>query len=354
MTDYRGCLEGLFVLGEARTRSISAENPTGAPGAGGRAASNLGPGRKGRPCIDLPRRVDDDARGNCRPRCHPAYLAHHARPHGPGGIRAARPGAADVLGRGGFPVRRGPLGRFLLQRFRPAGQRRLAPRRGEPERGVQLLLPDAFCRARAGDDREPAPRQGPGAVLSDHLRGIGRPAPGERRVSMPSGGGSPRPRLGRDFTILDGVKGRGHYVGTYLAWAALAKHWWGEGEIKFYLDGDGDFPTICGTGTEDYAGGAWCFSGNTIGAPESYSTPFLGYRYHEMRAKRQAWFGTITSLHGIYRWHVMDPIHFAEAIRVDDPADRPRRPELFRARRRCRLGRLLVSDRAAYAVSSVA
>ena len=121
---------------------------------------------------------------------------------------------------------------------------------------------------------------------------------------------------GRDFTILDGVRGRGHYVGTYLAWAALSKHWWGEGEIKFYLDGDREFPTICGTGTEDYAGGAWCFAANTIGAPESYSTPFQGYRYYELPARRKAWFGTIHSLHGIYRWHVLDPIRFAETLRV--------------------------------------
>ena len=57
--------------------------------------------------------------------------------------------------------------------------------------------------------------------------------------------------------ILDGVKGQGHYVGTYLAWGVNNNGWWGEGEIKFFMDGDKDWPTICGTGTEDYFGGAW-------------------------------------------------------------------------------------------------
>ena len=54
------------------------------------------------------------------------------------------------------------------------------------------------------------------------------------------------------FTILDGVQGRGRYAGTYMAWGLNNSGWWSEGEIKFYLDGDGDFPTICGTGSEDY------------------------------------------------------------------------------------------------------
>ena len=61
------------------------------------------------------------------------------------------------------------------------------------------------------------------------------------------------------YTILDGVQGRGHYVGTYLAWEVHSPGWWGEGEIKFYLDGDKEFPTICGTGTEDYFCGSYDF-----------------------------------------------------------------------------------------------
>ncbi len=54
------------------------------------------------------------------------------------------------------------------------------------------------------------------------------------------------------YTILDGAQGRGQYVGTYMAWGVNNSGWWGEGEIKFYMDGDREYPTICGTGTEDY------------------------------------------------------------------------------------------------------
>ena len=61
------------------------------------------------------------------------------------------------------------------------------------------------------------------------------------------------------YTILDGVKGKGHYVGTYLAWEVHSPGWWGEGEIKFFMDGDKEFPTICGTGTEDYFCGSYNF-----------------------------------------------------------------------------------------------
>ena len=60
-------------------------------------------------------------------------------------------------------------------------------------------------------------------------------------------------------TLLDGVHGQGHYVGTYMAWGANNTGWWGEGEIKFYMDGDTEFPTICGTGTEDYFCGSYDF-----------------------------------------------------------------------------------------------
>ena len=69
------------------------------------------------------------------------------------------------------------------------------------------------------------------------------------------------------YTILDGVEGQGQYVGTYLAWGVHNTGWWGEGEIKFYLDGDTDFPTICGTGTEDYFCGSYDFDTQRRGRP---------------------------------------------------------------------------------------
>lgn len=117
----------------------------------------------------------------------------------------------------------------------------------------------------------------------------------------------------KPHTLLDGVEGTGHYVGTYLAWGANSNGWWGEGEIKFYLDNDTEYPTICGTGTEDYFGGAWNFDIPGRGYTE-FSTPYLGLpqviRPDGLYLSQQRF--------GMYRWHIADPIFFTTGIpRVD-------------------------------------
>jgi hypothetical protein len=111
------------------------------------------------------------------------------------------------------------------------------------------------------------------------------------------------------YTILDGVRGWGHYVGTSLTWGANNSGWWGEGEVKFYLDGDGAYPTLCGTGTEDYFGGA--YNWDVGGQYTPYSTPFMG-----MTCFRPD--GTYRSQQrfAMYRWHVMDPVRFESDLRV--------------------------------------
>ncbi len=115
-----------------------------------------------------------------------------------------------------------------------------------------------------------------------------------------------------DYTIVDGVKGRGNYVGTYLARGANSPGWWGEGEIKFFLDGDAEFPTICGTGEEDYFCGSYGYNerrdedGNYV--YDSFSTPYTGF-YHVPYEGEQRRFGQ-------YRWHITDPIRFEQDLRV--------------------------------------
>jgi hypothetical protein len=113
-------------------------------------------------------------------------------------------------------------------------------------------------------------------------------------------------KYGDDVTILEAA-GKGHYVGTFLAWQQNSAAWWGEGELKVFLDGDGEYPTICGTGTEDYFGGAWCF------ARENYSTPFLGYPYGHSEG---SWEAPAGSRHLLYRFHILDPIRFHLDIKV--------------------------------------
>ncbi|WP_227013526.1 glycoside hydrolase family 172 protein [Paenibacillus psychroresistens] len=112
-------------------------------------------------------------------------------------------------------------------------------------------------------------------------------------------------------TILDGVTGKGHYVGTYLAWQVNNTGWWGEGEIKFFMDGDQEFPTICGTGTEDYFGGAWNFE-HPIGEYGVFSTAFLGL--HQV-IKPDGLYRSQQRF-GMYRWHIMDPIRFDADLKV--------------------------------------
>lgn len=105
-----------------------------------------------------------------------------------------------------------------------------------------------------------------------------------------------------DYVILDDIKGKGQFVGTYMAWQQNSSGWWGEGEIKIFLDGDSKFPTICGTGTEDYFGGAWCFG-------ETYSAPYMGYPLGNCDGKPG-------NRHGLYRFHILDPVRFGEDLKI--------------------------------------
>ncbi len=106
------------------------------------------------------------------------------------------------------------------------------------------------------------------------------------------------------YVILDGVKGEGKYVGTFLAWTQLTdNNWFGEGEVKFFIDGDKEFPTICGTGTEDYFLGSYGF-------PSSFSGLYSGTTLsdHETDSLPNYW--------SLYRWHTQDPVAFSEDLSI--------------------------------------
>jgi hypothetical protein len=127
--------------------------------------------------------------------------------------------------------------------------------------------------------------------------------------------------LKRDYTVLDGVKGDGQYVGTYIALSTLERYWWGEGEMKFYIDGDQDYPTICGTGTEDYFGGSWSFAAQQNGrtVEQTYCTPFLGYPFHSCRdtgVSNPYHEDDVPPMRGFYRWHIPDPVYFHKDLKV--------------------------------------
>ncbi len=122
-----------------------------------------------------------------------------------------------------------------------------------------------------------------------------------------------------DYVLVDSIRGKGQYVGTYLAWGVHNNGWWGEGEIKFFMDGDTQYPTICGTGTEDYFCGSYDFDTrqkNSTGVEESaytvFCTPYTGLAQvikgdgHYAMAQR----------FGLYRWHITDPVRFEKNLKV--------------------------------------
>ena len=114
------------------------------------------------------------------------------------------------------------------------------------------------------------------------------------------------------YTILDNVKGKGQYVGTYLAWGSHNNGWWGEGEIKFFIDGDREFPTINGTGTEDYFGGSYDFVNQDKKQYEEFTTPYSGL----VQVIRPDGLYQSQQRFGLYRWHISDPIRFDSDLRV--------------------------------------
>jgi hypothetical protein len=299
----------LTTLSDAESRSITAENPEGKVGAGGQAESALGPSRKGRPCLR-----DVDA----------GTTTEIADIEGPGTITHIWMTVPDRTGAGDHVLRD-----LVLRMYWD----------DEDEPSVEVPLGDFFCNGHAircpvnslpvvvapdggWNSYWPMPfhERARITVENQHQRALPAlfyqidyslvPELSDDTATFHAQWRRENPTTpGEDYTIVDGIEGRGHYVGTYLAWTPLEQYWWGEGELKVFIDGDEEYPTICGTGTEDYVGGAWCFG---LGDPETYSTPFLGYPLRHWDSDEQ----DEPPYHGLYRWHVPDPIHFQEDLRV--------------------------------------
>ena len=122
-----------------------------------------------------------------------------------------------------------------------------------------------------------------------------------------------------NYVLTEGIKGKGHYVGTYIAWGVHNNGWWGEGEIKFFMDGDQQFPTICGTGTEDYFCGSYDFDTKKQIADDverteytEFNTPYAGLH----QVIRGDGHYQVMQRFGMYRWHINDPIRFEKDLKV--------------------------------------
>ncbi|MBN1246566.1 MAG: DUF2961 domain-containing protein [Anaerolineae bacterium] len=302
LTQLNFGLGSLPLLSEAETRSISAENPTGARGSGAKAvpdadnaASMLGTGWKVRPCITL----------------EPASTTCLADIQGPGVIQhiwiTVHPKAyRDTILRfywdgEATPSIEVPLGDFFCNGHGLRYNVNSLPMAVNPSGGFNSYWPMPF-RKGARITIENQHREEIGGFFYQITYALTE-VPENAVYFHAQWRRSMTTRAVPEHVILDGVKGQGHYVGTFLAWEQLSNGWWGEGEIKFFMDGDAEYPTICGTGTEDYFCGAWGFGG------ETYSTPYLGYPLYRKEP------GEVPK-HGLYRWHVMDPIRFKQDLRV--------------------------------------
>ena len=113
--------------------------------------------------------------------------------------------------------------------------------------------------------------------------------------------------LKKDFIIFDDFAGPGRFFGCNVGIRTIDKsqQWYGEGEVKFYIDNDKDFPTICGTGLEDYVGTAWGMG--------RHATPFAGA---PLLVKNPETKGPNPDFVSFYRWHLPDPVIFHEKLKV--------------------------------------
>jgi hypothetical protein len=304
-----------------RSRAITAENPSGAKGAGGSSASLLGPGRKGRAYLPL-------ASGE---------TLTLADIEGPGMIRHIWITVPDTTAAGPYVLRdlvlritwddavepavEAPLGDFFCNGFAERALVTSLPLVVAPSGGMNCYFPMPF-RQRA---RVTLTSEHPGDIEAvffqiDHT--LADDVGPEAAYFHAQWRRTRDARRGEDHVILDGVRGSGAYVGTFIALTALERFWWGEGEMKFFIDGDTDLPTICGTGLEDYVGGAWGFQDTpgSDGEPEvrTFSAPFFGYPQRTIhdRSRRSPYATAMPPAHGMYRWHLPDPIYFQEDLRV--------------------------------------
>ena len=311
----------LAALRPVATRSISPENLTGEKGGGGRAvdgtgaraARDLGRGWKVSPSVEIaPGETFDVARIDGPGRITHVWLTTHTDHWRSLLLRAFWDGAAE-------PAVEVPVGDFFGQGWGEFAQLSSATVAVNPHGGFNSYWPMPF-RESAHLTIENLGTE-PAVVYYQVTYEAGAQAAEDATGYLHAQWRRSNPLPDRTtHPILTGIEGQGHYVGTYVAWGVNSSGWWGEGEIKFYLDGDldpgpdgdGGFPTVCGTGTEDYFGGAWNFDVPGQGYT-AFSTPYLGLH----QVLRPDGLYRSQQRFGMYRWHVPDPVHFAADLTVD-------------------------------------
>ena len=273
-------------------RSISFENPTGAPGEGGKAASHLGVGRKGSPY----RVVKPDSTFVLCDIAGPGTI-RHIWMTGPGGGYNPRSFVIRVWWDGQeHPSIECPLGDFMGYAHAKVMAYQSAVHSCGQKAGMNIWLPMPFvshCRmeiTNEGDTTASLFYQIDYTVGDRHPADVGRLHCLFRRENPTT--------LTEDYTILPKRTGKGRFIGCVLGIRYEDKNWWGEGEIKFYMDGDTEFPTLCGTGSEDYVGLSYGMQ----------QTPFM-YNGCSLNDPERGFVS-------MYRWHLPDPIYWRQECRI--------------------------------------
>lgn len=285
----------LYDLGTGlQSRSISFENPTGEPGKGGMKASNLGTGRKGFPSKGI-------APGETVVLCDikgPGTISHIWMT---GGFRGANAGALRSMvirafwENQGHPSIECPLGDFMGSAHAKINSYQSAVHSTGINSALNIWIPMPFStNARMTLTNESTETitlfYQIDYVLGDkHSANFGRLHVCFQRENPTT--------LQKDFEILPLRKGEGRFIGAVIGIRSLdTKRWWGEGELKIFMDGDKEFPTICGTGSEDYV----CLS---YGMQQ---TPFM---YHGCSLNENGFIS-------MYRWHLPDPVYWNKECRI--------------------------------------
>ena len=314
MVQFTNSLDSLMFQKKGKSRCINQENPRGEKG-------SLGPGRKGSPCME---------------KIAPGETRVLAEMEGPGVIQHIWMTVTDRTEKDYYVLRdlvlriywddeeepsvESPLGDFFCCGFARGCMVNSLPIVVNPSRGFNSYFQMPFrkkARITLENQHEaeiPAFFYQVDYTLYDEIpEDVAYFHAQWRREKIT--------QLKKDYVILDNVKGKGHYVGTYMALTTLERYWWGEGEVKFYIDGDEEYPTICGTGTEDYFGGSWSFAKQVDGktVEQNYCTPYLGYPYYSSHDELIHNFyhnDDCMPMRGFYRWHIQDPICFDEDLKV--------------------------------------
>ncbi len=286
-------LSNIYLRRNAESRSLNAENPTGEKGKGAMAdpkgegaARELGQGWKVRPCLTLQAGETATLMDN----------------EGPGMIRHMWFTFIRIYWDGqDTPSVEAPLGDLLCNSWACRQNILALPINVNPTGGMNVYFPMSFKKHAKITVENDSPNELGGFFYTINYTLEEVPddalyfhAQWRRTNPLP---------YGEEYLILDGVKGQGQYVGTFMAWQQNNAGWWGEGEIKMFIDGDKEFPTICGTGTEDYFGGAWGFG-------DDFSAPYLGFRQAIKKS------GEVGARMTLYRFHVQDPIFFSTDLKV--------------------------------------